>query len=125
VPLQLVSSGSDLLIQNTGNSGFAISGNNLFDAFSGLNGQTTLDLYNLANPSAAPTVIGTDTGYFIAGIQVFDGNLFIDETDGDSVTNMIELSPVPEPAAPWLLIAGAAVAAVFYRKGRHRHARVL
>jgi len=110
-PMQL--SDATTVISDTGNSDLAVSGNDLFESFSSVDGNTTVDLFNLNNPTAAPILIGTDLGYYIAAIRVFDGDLFLDETDGISVSNFIEIIPIPEPGAGWLAVAGLGLLYIF------------
>lgn len=111
-------------INDPGNSAFAVAGNDLFVAFNNyMTSTTTLDLYNLANPSAPYITIGTDTGNYLAAIREFNGSLFIDDTDGESTSTIFQLTPVPEPGSAWLALAGLILLIIFHRRRTHGETR--
>jgi hypothetical protein len=112
------------VIDNSGNSDLALSGSDLFQTFTSPSSfTTTLEEYNLANPSAAPTVIGTDpnSSDFFTALRTLNGNLYLDDTDGSSFTDLIEISPaaIPEPGAQWFVGAGLLLTGIVYKRRRH------
>jgi hypothetical protein len=101
-----------------GNSDFAVIGNLLYVALNDYATSTsTLSVYDLDNPNAAPIQIGSaQEGYYFAQMQEYDGDLYVDETDGGSVSDFIEIAPIPEPGAFPLAIAGLILIAFLQRR---------
>jgi len=109
------------VISDPGNSAFALGPNEeLFQAFTPFGGTATLSEYDLNNPDDTGTFIGTvsNPGDYFSGIQYYDGDLVVADTDGYSFTDFYAIVPEPNPA--WLAVAGLAVAAVVARRRKSR-----
>jgi hypothetical protein len=97
------------IINNTGNSGFALVGDELYQSFNSLiGGQSTLTLYNLSTFTSTQIGLG-DPGDFFSEIESYNGNLVVAETDFSTTTNFIEIEQVPEPGAVWLGTVGITI----------------
>jgi hypothetical protein len=104
-PLQ-ISSGT-LFASNAGNTDFAISGNELFQAFSPYGGTSSLTEYNLTTGAATQIATISSQGDYFTGLALDNGNLTAAETDGGTFTDFIEVTAViPEPGTWWLAAAG-------------------
>jgi len=110
-----ISNGTEI-INNVGNSDFAVVGNDLFQAFNQYGGTASLTLYNLSTMTSTPIGTVDNSGDFFAGIRDLDGNLVVADTDNFSTTNFIEIEPVPEPGSAWLGLAGLVIVMAFGRK---------
>ncbi len=128
-----IASGTALTLANAtsiitgsgGNSNFAIIGDELYDAFSPYGARySTLTAYNLA--SADPTRVSiatlnqTDDVYSLAGIAANNGQLTIAVSDGQTYTDFIKITQVPEPGVAWLGVTGGMASALAGRRRRKR-----
>jgi hypothetical protein len=122
IPLDLAD--AQTVIDNNGNSAFTVIGDQLYQAFSPFNGDSTITDYNLNTLTS--TVIATvdNQGYYFSGMSAYNGNLTVAETDGYTSTDFIQINTaaVPEPGVASLGIAGCLLAGLAVRRRRTERA---
>jgi len=99
-----------------GNSSLVVIGNELYDAYANGFDPGTLTAYNLTNGAATLIATQENPGYSFSAIGDFDGSLFVDETDGSTLSEFIDITPIPEPGAAWLGVAGLGLILLFRRR---------
>jgi len=112
-PLRLTNPTS-MITGTNGNSDFAVVGNTLYDEFTPFGASyATLTSYNLSArvPTGVQIAEVTNPGYTFGGIGDFDGQLTVAVTDANTFTDFIDVTPVPEPGATSLGIAGLVIVA--------------
>jgi hypothetical protein len=120
IPLQI--SDAELVIDDSGNAGFAMGPNNeLYQVYAPINGAATVSGIDLETGSSTLiATLGNTDAYYFDGINYYDGSITVATTDGGSFTDFIQITPVPEPGVASLGIGSLAIAAILCRRRSRR-----
>jgi len=108
------------VIADKGNGAFALGPDNeLFSAFTPDKATDSVTEYNLLTGDATPICSLANEGDYFSGMQYFDGELTLAETDDSSFTDFIDVAAIPEPAATPLAISALILIAALGRNRLH------